>query len=352
MGRRARHRGRVRLSRHRPDPGGRVPRRAAAWATGRWNAARRGGNRDSQPSVRCPAWPARLRGRGVGGRGRPQAVETPCHANVAQRFILLQRWPAIRIVVEDDGIGVDNVDVDAATARGIVVTNVPDYCVEEVSDHALALLLACARKVPFLDRRVRDGRWDVRDAAPMHRLSGRVLGLVGFGKIPRALAGKARALGLELLAFDPYVGAEEMTAHGVRKVTLEDLVAQADFVSVHAPLTAGTRGFIGEALLRAMKPTAYVINTARGPLVSQDALLRALREGWIAGAALDVLETEPPAAVDALRALDTLIVTPHVAFYSEESVQELQRKAAENVVSVLLGDAPRYPVNAVRPVSR
>jgi D-3-phosphoglycerate dehydrogenase len=143
-----------------------------------------------------------------------------------------------------------------------------------------------------------------------------------------------------------------MTADGVRKVALEDLVAQADFVSVHAPLTVETRGVIGEALLRAMKPTAYVINTARGPLVSQDALVRALREGWIAGAALDVLETEPPADVDALRAIETLIVTPHVAFYSEESVQELQRKAAENVVRVLVGDVPRYPVNAVRPAPR
>ena len=272
-----------------------------------------------------------------------------CYAPVTRRVI--ERLSRCRIIARY-GIGVDNVDVDAATARGIVVTNVPDYCIEEVSDHALALLLGCARRVPFLDRRVRGGRWDARDAAPMHRLRGRVLGLVGFGKIPRCLAGKARALGLDLVAFDPYVGAEEMAAAGVRKVTLEDLAARADFVSVHAPLTPGTRGLIGEALLRAMKPTAYVINTARGPLVSQDALLRALREGWIAGAALDVLETEPPAAVDALRALDTLIVTPHVAFYSEESVQELQRKAAENVVSVLLGDAPWYPVNVVRPSPR
>jgi D-3-phosphoglycerate dehydrogenase len=272
-----------------------------------------------------------------------------CYAPVTKRVI--ERLSRCRVIARY-GIGVDNVDVDAATARGIVVTNVPDYCIEEVSDHALALLLACARKIPFLDRRVRGGRWDARDAAPMHRLRGQVLGMVGFGKIPRCLARKARALGLELLAFDPYVGADEMAADGVRKVALEDLVAQADFVSVHAPLTVETRGLIGEALLRAMKPTAYVINTARGPLVSQDAIVRALREGWIAGAALDVLETEPPADVDALRAIETLIVTPHVAFYSEESVQELQRKAAENVVSVLVGEVPRYPVNTVRPSPR
>ncbi len=272
-----------------------------------------------------------------------------CYAPVTRRVI--DRLSRCRIIARY-GIGVDNVDVGAATARGIVVTNVPDYCIEEVSDHALALLLACARKVPFLDRQVRGGRWEARDAAPMHRLQGQALGLVGFGKIPRRLAGKARALGLELLAFDPYVGAEEMAAHGVGKVTLEDLLARADFVSVHAPLMADTRGLIGEAALRAMKPTAYLINTSRGPLVSQDALVRALREGRIAGAALDVLETEPPVGGDDLRCLDRLIVTPHVAFYSEESVQELQRKAAENVVRVLSGDAPPYPVNTIRPAPR
>ncbi len=272
-----------------------------------------------------------------------------CYAPVTRRVI--DRMARCRVIARY-GIGVDNVDVDAATARGIIVTNVPDYCIDEVSDHALALLLACARKVPFLDRRVRGGRWEARDAAPIRRLRGQILGLVGFGKIPRRLAEKARACGLELLAFDPYVGGEEMAAHGVRKVSFDELVAHSDFVSVHAPLSAGTRAMIGEAALRAMKPTAYLINTARGPLVAQDALLRALREGWIAGAALDVLEIEPPAAPDALRALENLIVTPHVAFYSEESVLELQRKAVENVVRVLSGEAPSYPVNTIRRTPR
>jgi len=272
-----------------------------------------------------------------------------CYAPVTHRVI--ERLNRCRIIARY-GIGVDNVDVSAATARGIVVTNVPDYCIDEVSDHALALILACARKVPFLDRRVRAGAWDARDAAPMHRLRGRVLGLVGFGQIPRRLAEKARALGLELLGFDPYVGAEEMARYHTVKAPLEELLARADFVSVHAPLMTETRGMIGEAALRAMKPTAYLINTARGPIVSEEALIRALRERWIAGAALDVLETEPPARESALRALETIILTPHVAFYSEESVQELQRKAAENVVRILSGDAPRYPVNPVRPAPR
>ncbi len=271
-----------------------------------------------------------------------------CYAPITRRVI--DRMDRCRIVARY-GIGVDNVDVDAATARGIVVTNVPDYCVEEVSDHALALLLACARRVPFLDRQARRGRWEARDAVPVRRLSGQVLGLVGFGKIPRRLAATAGALGLEILAFDPYVGAEEMASHRVGKATLEELLARADFVSVHAPLVAETRGLIGESALRAMKPTAYLINTSRGPVVSEQALIRALQEGWIAGAALDVVETEPPAKDSPLRAQDNAILTPHVAFYSEESVRELQRKAAENVAQVLSGGAPRSPVNKVRPAS-
>jgi len=247
------------------------------------------------------------------------------------------------------GIGVDNVDLGAATAKGIVVTNVPDYCVDEVSDHALALLLACARRIPGLAGRVRSGRWDARDAAPMHRLRGQTLGLVGFGKIPRRLADKARALGLEVIAFDPYVAGDEMEARGVQKTSLPGLLARCDFVSVHAPLAPETQGMIAEAELRAMKRSAYLINTARGPLVLESALLRALEEEWIAGAALDVLQHEPPAADHPLQRFANVILTPHVAFYSEESVQELQRKAAEEVVRALSGRPPRSPVNSIGP---
>ncbi len=269
-----------------------------------------------------------------------------CYAPVTGRVI--GRMARCRIIARY-GIGVDNVDLGAATARGIVVTNVPDYCVDEVSDHALALLLACARRIPALAGRVRGGRWDARDAAPMHRLRGQTLGLVGFGKIPRRLADKARALGLEVMAFDPYVGGEAMAACGVRKVSLDELLAQSDFVSVHAPLAPETQGMIDEAELRTMKRNAYLINTARGPLVVESAVLRALEEGWIAGAALDVLQHEPPAGDHPLRRFENVILTPHVAFYSEESVQELQRKAAEEVVRALSGRPPRSPVNSVRP---
>ena len=269
-----------------------------------------------------------------------------CYAPVTDRVI--RRMTRCRIIARY-GIGVDNVDLGAATAKGIVVTNVPDYCVDEVSDHALALLLACARRIPALAGRVRGGRWNARDAAPMHRLRGQTLGLVGFGKIPRRLADKARALGLEVMAFDPYVAGEEMEARGVQKTSLPGLLARSDFVSVHAPLAPETQGMIAEAELRAMKRSAYLINTARGPLVLESALLRALEEEWIAGAALDVLQHEPPAADHPLQRFANVILTPHVAFYSEESVQELQRKAAEEVVRALSGRPPRSPVNSIGP---
>jgi len=266
-----------------------------------------------------------------------------CYAPITRRVIAqLQRC---RIIARY-GIGVDNVDLPAATERGITVTNVPDYCIDEVSDHAVALLLACARKILLLDRRVRAGRWEAGDARPVYRLRGRTLGLVGFGKIPRRVAEKAQALGLRVLAYDPYVGPEEMGAHRVAKATLEEVLSQADFVSIHAPLVPETRGLIGERELRLMKPTSYLINTARGPIVQEEALVRALREGWIAGAGLDVLESEPPREGTPLLALENVILTPHAAFYSEESVQDLQRKAAENVAKVLSGEAPLSPVNA------
>jgi D-3-phosphoglycerate dehydrogenase / 2-oxoglutarate reductase len=271
-----------------------------------------------------------------------------CYAPVTGRVI--DRLSRCRIIARY-GIGVDNVDLEAASAKGIVVTNVPDYCVDEVSDHALALLLACARRIVALASCVRAGRWEARDAAPVHRLRGRVLGLIGFGKIPRRLTEKARALGLDVIAADPYVDGTDMEASGARKVSLQALLAEADFVSIHAPLVPETRHLVGEAQLRAMKRTAYLINTARGPLVEEAALLRALQEGWIAGAALDVLPHEPPAPDHPLRHLENVVLTPHVAFYSVESVEELQRKATEEVVRALRGQPPRCPVNRPRPAA-
>ena len=249
-------------------------------------------------------------------------------------------------VISRYGVGSDTVDVAAATARGICVCNVPDYCVDEVSDHALALLLAWARRVAALDRGVRAGEWDYRAAGPIVRLRGRTLGLVGFGRMARALAAKAGPLGLRILAHDPLLAPEAVRAGGAEPAaTLDDLLAAADFVSIHVPLGEGTRGLIGEAALRRMRPGAVLINTARGAIVDEVALARALREGWIAGAALDVLAHEPPGPAHPLMGLPNVILTPHVAWYSEESEAELRRKAAQNVADVLSGRRPTYLVN-------
>ena len=243
------------------------------------------------------------------------------------------------------GIGVDNVDVAAATERGIVVTNVPDYCVDEVSDHALALMLALVRKVCRANALVQSGTWDLQPLTPIPRLRGKTLGLIGFGKIPRALAPKAQALGLHVLAFDPYVPAEAMAEHGVEKVDLEALLRRSDIISVHAPLTPQTHHMLDRERLRLVKPGVVIVNTARGPLIDEAAMVEALDEGRVAAAALDVLESEPPPKGHPLLGRENVIITPHMAFYSEESLVELQTKAAQEVARVLSGERPRYPVN-------
>jgi D-3-phosphoglycerate dehydrogenase / 2-oxoglutarate reductase len=250
------------------------------------------------------------------------------------------------VVIARYGIGLDTIDLDEATAKGIVVTNVPDYCIDEVSDHALALLMSLARGVTNLDRHVRSGSWSPSDARPIHRLRGRTLGLVGFGRIARALAAKAAPLGFRVMATDPFVPDEAVRDARAEPVTLDELLAAADVVSIHAPLTADSRHLIGAAELAMMKPGAILINTSRGPLVDLDALRRALAEERLGGAGLDVLEEEPPAADDPLLQRDDVIVTPHAAFYSEESLEELQRKAVTQVIEALAGRTPPYAVNA------
>ena len=250
------------------------------------------------------------------------------------------------VVIARYGIGLDTIDLDEATAKGIVVTNVPDYCIDEVSDHALALLMSVARGVTLLDRHVRSGSWTPSDARPIHRLRGQTLGLVGFGRIARALGAKAAPLGFRIVTTDPFVPEEVVRQAGAEPVTLEELLAAADVVSIHAPLTADSRHLIGAAELALMKPGAILINTSRGPLVDLDALRTALAEDRLGGAGLDVLEVEPPAADDPLLHRDDVIITPHAAFYSEESLEELQRKAVEQVIEALAGRTPPYAVNA------
>jgi D-3-phosphoglycerate dehydrogenase len=249
------------------------------------------------------------------------------------------------VVVSRFGVGLDNIPVDRATELGILVTNVPDFCLEEVSDHTMALLLACARRVATFARSTQDGEWNLELARGLPRLRGQTLGLVGLGGIARTLVPKARGFGLDVIAYTPRLGKDELPAGVQAARSLAELLAASDYVSLHAPSTGETRGLIGESELRAMKSSAYLINTSRGALVDEAALVRAINERWIAGAALDVLAEEPPPRGHPLLQLGEVIVTPHVAFYSEPAIAELETKAARNVADVLSGRVPRSVVN-------
>jgi len=244
------------------------------------------------------------------------------------------------------GLGVDNIDVPVARERGIVVTYVPDYCLREVSDHAMALLLALVRKIPFSNKLVQSGRWEMPAVVPIRRLEGSVLGLVGFGNIPRAVAPKAKAFGMRVVTHDPYVSPDVLAAAGIEGVSFERLLEVSDYVSVHAPLLPATRGLFNAQAFAKMKKGALIVNTARGPLIDEAALVAALDSGHLGGAALDVVATEPLAKNSPLIGRDNVILTPHTAFYSVEALEELQTKCASDVARVLSGEAPVYPVRA------
>jgi D-3-phosphoglycerate dehydrogenase len=247
-------------------------------------------------------------------------------------------------IISRFGIGVDNVDIPAATERGIVVTKVPDYCIDEVSDHAMALLLSAVRKIPLANSLVQQGRWEMPAVVPIHRLRGSVLGLVGFGRIPQLVAPKAQSFGMRVVSFDPYIPKDVFERANVESVDFPQLLKVSDYVSIHAPLLPETQGLFNADAFRQMKPHAYLINTARGPIVDEAALARALDAGQLAGAALDVMTKEPPTG-SPLLGRPNVIITPHTSFYSEESLNDLETKAAEEVVRVLKGQAPKNPVN-------
>jgi D-3-phosphoglycerate dehydrogenase len=243
------------------------------------------------------------------------------------------------------GAGVDNADIAAARSRGMAVVHVPDYGTEEVADHALCLLFACARGLAPLGAALRAGMWDYGAAArPLHRLQGRTLGIVGLGRIGRRLAGKARALELRVLGTDPVVGPAQAAAVGIEWRCLHDLLVESDFVSLHAPLSPATEGMIGRAELARMKSGACLINVARGGLVDESALLEALERRHLAGAGLDVLAIEPAPAGHPLIGHARVVMTPHSAWYSEEGMRDLQRLLAEDILRVLRGKPPRCPV--------
>jgi len=224
-------------------------------------------------------------------------------------------------VIARYGVGVDSIDIESATEHKIIVANVPDYCVDEVSTHAMALILACARGITFLDRKIRDKKWDFTLAKPLFRTQGETLGLFGLGRIAKMVAQKALGFGFKIIAYDPYISKVES---GIELVEFSQLLSDSDFISIHAPLTTETRHSFGENELKAMKKTAYLINTSRGPIVDEKALCKALKNKWIASAALDIMEKEPPDWKNPLLNLDNLIVTPHISFYSEESYIELK----------------------------
>jgi len=248
-------------------------------------------------------------------------------------------------VIARYGIGVDMIDLDAATELGIMVCNTARYCLDEVSNHAIGLLLMLNRQLLADIDSVRAGGWYRAEAAPPRRLAGQRLGLVGLGNIGRLVASKARAFGLDVIAYDPYLREAQATNDSIALVDLDELMASSDYVSVHCPLNASTRHLIGRRQLELMKPTAYLINTARGPIVDQAALLEVLRKRAIAGAGLDVFEQEPLAADDPLRSLDNVLLTPHSASISVESGLDCRRAAVEHVITTLRGGVPTDLVN-------
>ena len=244
------------------------------------------------------------------------------------------------------GLGVDNIDLPTAKEKGIAVNYVPDYCIREVSDHAMALLLALIRKIPLSNKLVQSGRWEMPAVVPIRRIEGTVLGLIGFGHIPRLVAPKAQAFGMKVISYDPFAKPEAFKAAAVESVDLDTLLKTSDYVSVHAPLLQATRGMLNAAAFGKMKKGAYVVNTARGPLIDEPALVAALDSGQVGGAGLDVVAAEPLAKDSPLLGRDNVIISPHTAFYSIEALNELQTKCATDVARVLSGEKAVYPISA------
>ena len=261
----------------------------------------------------------------------------PCTANVLSAMTRAK-------VIARYGIAVDNIDLAAARKRGITVCHVPSYCLDEVSNHALAMILALHRRLFIADRLLREKRHHLEALRPIPRLADATGGLLGFGHIARCLAEKMKPLFAEIISCDPAVGAGEMSARGVRKVELDELFRKSDFISVHVPSLSATKHLVHMRLLRMMKPSAFLINTSRGAVIDEAALVEALQKRLIAGAGLDVFETEPLPDDSPLRWLDNVILTGHVAWYSEGAIRELKETVANEVLRVLKGEQPLFEV--------
>lgn len=247
-------------------------------------------------------------------------------------------------VINRYGVGYENVDIEECTKQGIQVTYVPDYCMDDVSEHVLALMFSCLRHTALRDHHIRQGEWNIHQ--PSFRLGGKTLGLLGFGKIARSLAHKCSGFGFkDILAYDPYLSAEEISANGAKKAELRELLTQSDIVSLHLPVTEETRHIMNEDTLSYMKPTAIFINTARGVMVDDAALIRALKNNKLMAAGLDTHNIEPLPKDSPFFAMDNVVLTDHTAYSTIEGEKDLKRKSAQNIIDVLYGRAPKYPVN-------
>ncbi len=294
----------------------------------------------------------------------PQFVVVPANASLEEKLRQVSNADAIMVreatvsrpmieamqqcrVIVRYGVGVDNIDSQAAKEKGIYVANVPDYGSEDVAEHALALLLAATRRIATRNRDVRDGQWGIGQREPMFRLAGKILGVVGFGRISRCFVQKASGFGFKrILVVDPLLTDEQASQAGVTRVNLDTLCREADFISLHAPLTPDTHHLIGEAELAKMKPSAVLVNTSRGGLIDEQALINALLQKRIFATGLDVFESEPLSAKSPLLQMDNTLCTDHTAWFTEESVVELQSKAAHEVRRAFEGE---HPLNWVNP---
>jgi len=255
---------------------------------------------------------------------------------------VLETLPRCKVIARY-GVGVDSIDLRAATDLGIVVANVPDYCVDEVALQAVTMLLALIRQTVFFDQKIKSGHWDFRQGAPIHRIRAKTMGLVGCGRIGMEVARIVSALGMRVIVFDPYI---QKAGGGIEWVDLDTLLKESDFISVHCPLNESTRHLIGENAFRKMRKKPLIVNTSRGPIIEEKALVQALKEGLVSGAGLDVMEKEPPDPGNPLLKMEQVILSPHMSFYSEESIKELKRRTAEGVADVLLGKWPQSVVNS------
>jgi D-3-phosphoglycerate dehydrogenase len=266
-----------------------------------------------------------------------------CDASPITRNVI-HSLPKLVGVVEY-GIGYDNIDVNAATEKDVLVCNVPDFITSEVADHAVALILALIRKLDRIGRSTRDGKWNWREFRPVSSLEGKTVGIIGFGNIGRQVAERMRSFGTRTIAYDPYVSREAMEKLGARSSNLDELLRTSDIISIHVPLNKETKQLIGRKELAKLRDSVILVNTSRGSVIDQEALVESLRKGRIGAAGLDVLAKEPPSPTDPILGFENAIITPHIGWYSEQSSSRLQENVALEAERILTGKPPKHPVN-------